>query len=159
MKIYLFVILFCCFVSSIAYSQTTQQKAQELVSSYMHSKLNLPANQNVKINPIEVLRSSYADTKSYKNYLHKIDSLKLEARKIDARFAKLKTTTEINQSKKDSKNLSNQLVAVSDEMINFMTAYKGSQVGWKVKTSYQNQPQKKNRFFLNLDLTKVDSVR
>jgi hypothetical protein len=159
MKNYLSVILFCLCVSSAAYSQTNQQKAQDLVSSYVNSKLNKPFSQNLKFSQIEILRSSYADTKQYKQFVYKIDCLKTIGRKIDARIPKLKTAAEISQSKKDSKNLSNQLVAVSDEMINFMTAYKGPQVGWKIKTTNQNQLQKKNRFFLNLDLTKVDSVR
>ncbi|RYE31648.1 MAG: hypothetical protein EOP42_10320 [Sphingobacteriaceae bacterium] len=159
MKKALLFIIFYQLVSVSAYSQSNQQKAQNLVTKYISSKYNLKSNQNLKFNPIEISRSSYADTKQYKNYVYKIDSLKLEARKIDARFAKLKTTAEINQSKKDSKNLSNQLVATSDVMIDFMTTYKGQQIGWLLKMVSGNKIISKKRFYLNMDLTEVSSVK
>ncbi|MGI4021076.1 MAG: hypothetical protein ACRYFA_06190 [Janthinobacterium lividum] len=159
MKKYLPIILSYLLVSSFAYSQSNQQKAQDLVSKYLSSKSNYKSSQILKFSPIEVLRSSYADTKQYKSYLHKVDSLKLEARKIDIRFAKLRTTAEIDQSKRDSKNLSNQLVATSDAMINFMTEYKGPQVGWILKPIYRNKTMRNKKFYLNLDLTKVDLVK
>ncbi|MVN22013.1 hypothetical protein [Mucilaginibacter arboris] len=142
-----------------AHAQSNQQKAQGLIIKYLSSKSNLKSNANINFSPIEVLRSSFADTKQYKNLLHKIDTLKLEGRKIDARIPKLKTTAEINQSKKDSKNLSDQLVATSDQLIDFMTAYKGKPVGWMIKTTYRHNTLRKKRFYLNQELTKVDSVR
>lgn len=146
-----YLLLFSC----CAYSQSNQQKAQELVSSY----ISLKSGQNINFNPVQVSRSSYADTKQYKNFVHKVDSLEVVGRKIDARIPKLKTTAEINQSKKDSKNLSNQLVATSNQMIDFMTEYKGQQIGWIIKASYRTKKLVRKKFYLNMELTKVDSVK
>lgn len=152
-------LLFCLLVSTLCYSQSNQEKAQILVTNYLENKFNSNSNSDLKFSAIEVSKSSYTDTKNYKNFQHKIDSLKLEGRKIDARIPKMKTDAEINQAKKDSKHLSNQLVATSDEMIDFMTEYKGIPVGWILKTSSQNKKGKKKIFYLNKDLTKITAVK
>lgn len=159
MKKYLLAILSYLFVSLYAYSQSNQQKAQELVTKYFNSNSRFKSSQILKFNPIEVLRSSFENTKLYKNFAYKIDSLTIVGRKIDARIPKLKTTAEITQSKKDSKNLSNQLVATSDAMIDYMTEYKGPQIGWILKTVYHDKTIRKKKFYLNQELTKVDSIK
>jgi hypothetical protein len=155
MKKLLLIIVFFGLLSVSVYAQTNQQKAQELVTNHFPNS----SIQSINFGQLVALRSSYADTKIYKNYLRKIDSLKLEGRKIDARIPKLKTTSEINLAKKDSKSLSNQLVSTSNRLIDFMTEYKGQQTGWIMKTSYGNKTTRKKRYFLDQELTKVDSVR
>lgn len=152
------LLLICLSISVVSFSQSNQEKAQTLVQKYLadHSKYN--STTDPKFSNITVLKSSYADTKNYKNFQHKIDSLKLEGRKIDAKIPKLKTTLEIDQAKKDSKSLSNQLVATSDQLINFMTEYKGMQIGWTIKTT--NPSTKKLRtFYIDRELTRVTAVR
>ncbi|RYE29651.1 MAG: hypothetical protein EOP42_13880 [Sphingobacteriaceae bacterium] len=143
-------------VNTISYSQSTQQKAQLLVKNYLTNHAANGLNTNFKLSNIRVLTSSYTDTKQYKNYQHKIDSLKLEGRKIDAKIPKLKTEMELDQAKRDSKNLSNQLVTVSDQMIDFMTAYKSKPIGWTVKSISKN---KTKTFYLDEALTKITSVK
>ena len=147
------------FIFKQAKPQDNQQKAQGLVFKYISNKPNLKSNQNINFSKIEVLRSSFVNAKQYKNLVHKIDSLKLLGRKIDARIPKLKTTAEINQAKKDSKHLSDQLVAGSNELIDFMAGYKGAQIGWFIKSNYPGKTEKKKIFYLNRELTKVDSVK
>jgi len=152
-------IICCLLIPPLAQAQSNQEKAQGLAVSYLAGKSNLKSNPNIKFNPIRVSRSSYADTKQYKNYLHKIDSLKIAGRRIDARIAKMKTTAELSQAKKDSNRLSHELVATSDALIDFMTGYKGNQNGWQVQSISQNRSRRKKTFYLNQELTKVDSVR
>ncbi|MGI4729247.1 MAG: hypothetical protein ACRYGB_11800 [Janthinobacterium lividum] len=153
------LLLFIFFLISVtSYSQSNQQKAQILVKNYIAGYTKLNTNTNVKLGNIVVLKSSYSDTKQYKNFQHKIDSLKLEGRKIDAKIPKMKTTEEIDQAKKDSKNLSNQLVTVSDKLIDFMTSYKSLPIGWIMKASYPNKKKTKT-FYLDKELTKVTSVK
>lgn len=152
-------IICCLLIPPFAQAQSNQEKAQGLAVGYLAGKSNLKSNPNIKFNPIRVSRSSYADTKQYKNYLHKIDSLKIAGRRIDARIAKMKTTAELSQAKKDSNRLSHELVATSDALIDFMTGYKGNQNGWQIQSISQNRSRRKKTFYLNLELTKVDSVR
>lgn len=152
-------ILFCLLFSTFSYAQTNQAKAEKLVNDYLKNTSKLKVDPNLKFSTINALKNSYSDTKTYKNFQHKIDSLKLEGRKIDARIPKMKTEAEINQSKKDSKQLSNQLVATSDQMIDFMTQYKTTQVGWTIKAFNQNGSKSKRTFFLNKELTKVIQVK
>ncbi len=152
-------IICCLLIPPLAQAQSNQEKAQGLAVSYLAGKSNLKSNPNIKFNPIRVSRSSYADTKQYKNYLHKIDSLKIAGRRIDARIAKMKTTAELSQAKKDSNRLSHELVATSDALIDFMTGYKGNQNGWQIQSISQNRSRRKKTFYLNQELTKVDSVR
>lgn len=157
-KALLTLFFFSLFLASV-YAQSNQQKAQALVIKQLNKKSNFKSNQNIKFNTLEVLKSSFADTKQYKNYQHQIDSLKLEGRKIDARIPKMKTSAEINQAKKDSKRLSNQLVTVSDELIDFMTSYKGQQIGWMIKVATSTKNSSKKTYYLNMELTKVDLIR
>lgn len=157
MKKSLSAIFFCLLVSNFARAQSNQEKAQELSGDYLTKTSNFKSN--LKFNAIQVLRGSFSDTKKYKILVYKIDSLKKEGRRIDARIARLKTAAELNQSKKDSKHLSNELVATSDQLIDFMTQYKGPQTGWTIKPVSRNKSSSKKTFYLNLALTKVDSVR
>ncbi|RYY08160.1 MAG: hypothetical protein EOP43_00885 [Sphingobacteriaceae bacterium] len=145
-------------VPAISFSQSNQEKAQTLVKSYAKNHSESPASNALKFSSVQSLNSSYADTKTYKNYQHKIDSLKLEGRKIDARIVKMKTDAEINQAKKDSKNLSNQLVATSDAMIDFMTHFKSTPTGWQIKSNIPGK-RKSKIYFLNKQLTQVTSVK
>lgn len=154
MKKALLLIFLYPIYSMPVYVQSNQQKAQELASSYLSNK----AGQNIKFSAVKVLRSSFAETRQYKILIQKIDSLKLEGRKIDARIPKMKTTAEISQAKKDSKSLSNQLVATSDQLLDFMTKYKGPQTGWIIKSVPANKNIARKTFYLNLELTKVDSL-
>ena len=159
MKKVLLTIFFCLLFFITVQAQSNQQKAQVLVVKYLNNKSNLKTSQNIKFSSLAVLRSSFADTKPYKNYQHQIDSLKSEGRKIDARIPKMKTTAEIDRAKKDSKQLSNQLVTVSDELIDFMTTYKGRQIGWMIKATLSTKNSRKKTFYLNQELSRVDSVR
>ncbi len=164
LKILPFLLLYVFFSISVK-AQSKQEKAQALVNQYLNKKENFTSRQNIKFNPIQVLGSSFSNTKQYKIFTHKIDSLKLEGRKIDARIPKMKTTAELNQAKKDSKYLSDQLVTTSDRMIEFMTEYKGTQTGWMIKSAYRTKTSLGNlktvrkKIYLNLGLTKVDSVK
>lgn len=152
------LLLFTLF-SAFSYSQTNQEKAEKLATEYLKNTFKLKVNSNLKFSTINTLKNSYSDTKTYKNFIRKIDSLKLEGRKIDARIPKMKTDAEINQSKKDSKQLSNQLVATSDQMIDYMTQYKTTQVGWIINVFNSNASKNKKTFYLNKELTKVDRVK
>lgn len=151
------LLIFCLVIPFISFSQSKQEKAQALIKNYIADHSNLHINQTTKLSALESLNSSYADTRTYKNYQHKIDSLKLEGRKIDARIVKMKTDAEINQAKKDSKHLSNQLVATSDAMIDFMTTFKSIPSGWQIMA--RTQHKKSRIFYLDKELTKVTSVR
>lgn len=142
----------------VSFSQSNQEKAQLLVKTYVENHYNPHTNAALKFYAIKSLSSSYVDTKTYKNYQHKIDSLKLEGRKIDARIVNMKTDAEINQAKKDSKRLSNQLVAISDDMINFMTTFKSTPIGWQINTNTPGK-RKSKVYYLNKELTKVTLVR
>lgn len=144
-------------ISAISYSQSNQEKAQTLVKNYIadHPAAN---STKVKLGQAQVLKSSYTDTKQYKRFQRTIDSLKLEGRKIDAKIPKLKTSAEIDQAKKDSKKLSDQLVAVSDQLIDFMTEYKSVQDGWTIK-SFNPNKKKNHTYYLDKALTKVTLVK
>ncbi len=160
MKKFLAIIIFFILIYNPIQAQSNQQKAVDLVTNYIKNKTNKSKyNPSFKFNPIQVLRSSFADTKQYKVYQHKIDSLKIAGRKIDARIAKMKTTAELDQAKKESYKLSHELVATSDQLIEFMTTYKGNQIGWMIKNVYRNKTVRNKTFYLNFELTKVDSVR
>ncbi len=154
-----FVLFFCLTFSIFSYAQTNQAKAEKLVNDYLNNMPKLMVTSNLKFSTVHALKNSYSDTKTYKNFQRKIDSLKLEGRKIDARIPKMKTDAEINQSKKDSKQLSNHLVATSDQMIDFMTQYKTTPIGWTIKAFNQNGSKSKKTFFLNKELTKVIQVK
>lgn len=141
-------------------AQTEQKKAEGLVRQYISNEIKNASNDaSIKFNPIKALRSPFENTKLYKNMLHKVDSLKIEGKRIDARIAKMKTTSELNQAKKDSYRLSKELTSASDYLIDYITTYKGQQTGWVLKTVYRNKTVKKKNFYLNQELTKVDSVR
>lgn len=155
MKKTLLLIILSILNSAVIYAQSDQEKAQQLVKNYLNRK-NLKV-KNISFSSIQVLRSSFSNTKQYKNYQDKIDSLKLAGRRIDARIAKMKTTAELNQAKKDSNRLSHELVATSDELIDFMTAYKGNPVGWQIKANVSKRSRK--TFYFNQELTQIDSVR
>lgn len=149
-----------------AQAQGNQEKAQELVRQYLdNKKKQVGSNPLIKFNSLVVLRSSFADTKTYKYKLYKVDSLKKEGRRIDARIARMKTTAELNQAKKDSYRLSSELTNTSNQLIDFMTSYKGTQTGWLIKSAYRNKNTQgtfhntRKTFYLNEALTKVDSVR
>lgn len=163
MKKTLPIIFFYIIGLTSARAQSNQEKAQELISNYLGSKTNtLNTGTNIKFNPVKVLRSSFSDTKPYRNLTRKVDSLKIEGKRIDARIPKMKTTAELNQAKKDSKHLSDALVATSDELIDFMTSYKGQQTGWIIKPvkSIKINPAKRIKtFYLDKELTKVDSAK
>ncbi len=152
------LLLFCFIIPVAAFCQSDQEKAQMLVKTYLENHSNLHLRNNLKFSAITSLKSSYTDTKTYQNYQHKIDSLELEGRKIDARIVKMKTEAEINQAKKDSKHLSDQLATTSDAMIEFMTTFKSKPIGWQIKSAAYGQ--RKNRTYnLNKELTKVTSVK
>ena len=142
----------------VSFSQADRQKAQLLVKNYIASHSKYGFNPHIKLSAPQVLKTSYVDTKTYKNYQHKIDSLKLEGRKIDARIVKMKTDAEINQAKKDSKHLSNQLVTTSDAMIDFMTSFKTAQTGWLIK-AYGFDKSKSRYYYLDKELTKVTLIK
>lgn len=159
MKVIVFFIIINLFTSAQNFAQTNQQKAQDLVVSYIKNRSKSKNNLKIKFNRIEILRSSFADTKQYKNYQQKIDSLKVAGRKIDARIAKMKTTAELNQAKKDSDRLSHELVSTSDKLIEFMTSYKGKPVGWQIRIANTKRLRVKKHYYINQELTKVDSVK
>ncbi len=160
MKKLLPIIVFYLLVSNSIQAQPNQQKAEGLVINYIKNKTNKSNfDPSLKFNPIQVLRSSFSETTQYKVYQHKIDSLKIAGRKIDAKIAMMKTTAELDQAKKESYKLSHELVATSDQLIEFMTTYKGNQIGWMIKNVYRNKTVRKKTFYLNFELTKVDSVR
>ncbi len=161
---YLFVFLLIFTVSVQA--QTEQKKAEGLVGYYLFNKTKNPSNAaSFKFNPIKALRSPFENTKLYKNLLHKVDSLKIEGKRIDARIAKMKTTAELMQAKKDSYRLSKELTTASDDLIDYITTYKGQQTGWILKTCYPIKNKrgvyssKQKTFYLNKELTQVDSAR
>ncbi len=155
MKKTLLLIILSILNSAVIYAQYDQEKAQQLVKNYLNRK-SLKV-KSTSFSSIQVLRSSFSNTKQYKNYQDKIDSLKLAGRRIDARIAKMKTTAELNQAKKDSNRLSHELVATSDELIDFMTAYKGNPVGWQIKANVSKRSRK--TFYFNHELMQIDSVR
>lgn len=159
MKIIVLIVVINLLASAQNFAQTNQQKAQDLVVSYLKNRSKLKSKQNIKFDRIEILRSSFTDTKPYKNYQHKIDSLKVAGRKIDARIAKMKTAAELNQAKKDSNWLSRELVATSDELIEFMTSYKGKPVGWQIRIANSSRLRSKKNYYINQELTKIDSVK
>lgn len=151
-------LLSCLVIPIVSFSQSNQEKAQLLVKIYVENHSGSHLNTTLKFSTIKSLGSSYVDTKTYKNYQHKIDSLKLEGRKIDARIVNMKTDAEINQAKKDSKHLSNQLVAISDDMIGFMTTYKSTPIGWQINVNTPGK-RKSKIYYLNKELTTVTLVR
>ena len=154
------IVVFLLLFTLSAQAQTEQKKAEGLIGQYILNKTkNTSNNTSIKFSPVEVLRSAFEKTQLYKNLLHKVDSLKIEGKRIDARIAKMKTAAELNQAKKDSYRLSKELSVASDHLIDFITTYKGQQTGWMVKTIYRNKTVRKKTFYLNKELTKVDSVR
>ena len=160
----LFVFLLIFTVSSQA--QTEQKKAEGLVGSYLFNQTKNTSNAaSFKFNPIKALRSPFENTKLYKNLLHKVDSLKIEGKRIDARIAKMKTTAALTQAKKDSYRLSKELTSASDNLIDYITTYKGQQIGWILKTRYPIKNKRgvysyiQKTFYLNKELTQVDSAR
>jgi hypothetical protein len=76
MKKAILIIVFSRLFSISVSAQGNQQKAQELVVKYLHTS----SGQNINFNQLKALRSSYTDTKDYKKYLLKIDSLKQEGK-------------------------------------------------------------------------------
>jgi hypothetical protein len=161
------LVLLCnvIFVPAIK-AQTNQVKAEQIVKQYLSRNLqSVAVSQNIKFHPIQVLRSSFEETDGYKDLLQKVDNLKIEGTRIDARIAKMKTKAELNKAEKDSEHLSKELIAASDKLVRFMTSYKGGQIGWLLKAS--NSVKSKNRnsgivtktFFLNQELSHVDSAK
>lgn len=159
------IFIFSALVYCSAYSQSSQSKAETLIGKYFQGKYKKSYKPgDYKFSQLAVLRSSYDDTKPYQSLLHKVDSLKWEGKKIDAHIAKMKTTTELNAAKKDSHRLSQEMVATSDKLINYMTEYKGKPVGWRLTTTQVAQNRKRVRdgdkkvFFLNEQISKIDST-
>lgn len=154
------ILLLYLFISNPIQSQSNQQKAEDVVLNYVKNKTKRSRfNPSLKLNPIQVLRSPFSDTKQYKVYQHRIDSLKIAGRKIDARIAKMKTTSKLDQAKKESNKLSKELVATSEQLIEFMTSYKGPQIGWTIKPVKGTSNKIRKTFYLDKELIKVDSVR
>ncbi|MEX8549413.1 MAG: hypothetical protein V5804_17565 [Mucilaginibacter sp.] len=160
-----FVVFQLIFVLNVQ-AQTEQKKAEGLVEQYLLNKTKNTSNHtSIKFNPIKALRSAFESTTLYKNLLHKVDSLKIEGKRIDARIAKMKTTAELNQAKKDSYRLSKELSVASDHLIDFISTYKGQQTGWILKTRYPIKTKRgtyssiQKTFYLNKDLTLIDSAK
>ena len=162
-RAYCLIVFLLVLVVSVQ-AQTEQKKAEGLVGQFILSK-SKTNDASIKFSQIKVLRSPFETTKLYKNLLHKVDSLKIEGKRIDARIAKMKTTSELTQAKKDSYRLSKELTSASDNLINYITTYKGQQTGWILKTRYPIKNKRgtyssiQKTFYLNKELTQVDSAR
>ena len=164
-KAYCLIVFLLIFVLSVQ-AQTEQKKAEGLIGQYFLNKTkNTSNNTNIKFSEIKALRSPFENTKSYKDLMHKVDSLKIEGKRIDARIATMKTTAELNQAKKDSYRLSKELSISSDHLIDFISTYKGQQTGWILKTRYPIKTKRgtyssiQKTFYLNKDLTLIDSAK
>lgn len=162
MKKISFLILFLSLSFFSVYAQSQQAKAEDLVKKYLESKSKNKSNyQNLRFSKLAILRSSYEDTQTYKMLLYKVDSLKTEGKKIDAKIAKMKTAAELNKAKKDSYQLSHEMIIASNKLIDFMTEYKGSPKGWyisPIRNQKSNYSISKKVFYLNQQLSKIDSV-